>query len=712
MENEIQESQMINSTEKSASNSEVNKIETINQPRKINLIYRPLSVTKKPQTLKSWIKSRLMKNALKLWKAYHSQKVLIEENEYVALKFWSSNCYCKGFKSWIEFCGNRKRIKDLLNSARIIRMNQWRKEALQLWKKFKEEAKFQKLANTKYIKRLARLSIACWKRFCVDKKVMRRKIAYSNRHYMINARKKTIKSLKYALEIQRWKTNTMPSIRKLYLKNLLRKSLRGWRLVLIRNSTIIRKRKAIQKNHPLFLVGSCFHLWIKRYLLKTKIAYKRQKVEEICENNFKKKIFEDWVKALLKKRSLHEKDGKATEIIRVREGNRVQQEALRNWTNSYRSKVAYKLMKKRADKIRNIKLLKKIMKAFALNKFIIRMKRAILNDAISFYNKNLAKLALNQLKELIILEDLKRRRFFTSVKFWSKTTYKKGLSAWSQFTNYRKSKKELENHAKELHYDKLRRESMALWLKVGLIWKEKKESMLREDSREKEEKSWKLVRKYANRWLEKWRIKKDKREQIKEKPSKMPPLQSINPTWVDNASAAKKQRRPPRRLNDAQQPTNQAKPETSEFSNELSRNIGINLSSMIKRPIRAASPAATNIDMNLSSMIRMPIRAPSPAAMTEKLEMTPIVHSRSISQFDSPKTEKPHNIEDRIEQIEAKLLELKFNKEKLKEFQSNLKQNPENKSLERLVKEIKQKLQEELPNVRALYDELQYLKRL
>lgn len=83
-------------------------------------------------------------------------------------------------------------------------------------------------------------------------------------------------------------------------------------------------------------------------------------------------------------------------------------------------------------------------------------------------------------------------------------------------------------------------------------------------------------------------------------------------------------------------------------------------------------------EFDLSLITRRPIRAASPFATSEKL-MTPISHYKSNSAYNSPLTDRNQSAEDRVAEIEVKLLNLKFDKEKLQEFQHNLKANPDNR---------------------------------
>ena len=73
-------------------------------------------------------------------------------------------------------------------------------------------------------------------------------------------------------------------------------------------------------------------------------------------------------------------------------------------------------------------------------------------------------------------------------------------------------------------------------------------------------------------------------------------------------------------------------------------------------------------------------------------------------------TVRHSSVQERINQIELELLKFNSERTKLKQFQSLLEKNPSNEFLNNEVNQLKEKLKQELPNIKSLHQEIQHLK--
>mmetsp|Transcript_27402 Transcript_27402/g.49323 ORF Transcript_27402/g.49323 Transcript_27402/m.49323 type:complete len:1026 (+) Transcript_27402:95-3172(+) len=341
-----------------------------------------------------------------------------------------------------------------------------------------------------------------------------------------------------------------------------------------------------------------------------------------------------------------------------------------------------------------------------------RSKDSRLRLSASHYQTNLKRMALEKLVEYLRDQQLAHYMHVSALKAWSKRLYKRVWNGWALHTELRKAKAQKEIEALELRKRDMLKDIVGNWIRVGLEWRTMRDQAAREFMLQTEEKKMRLARKYARRWLEAT-IRKRTGSPL---PYKEKAEKPIKRAVVEPA----KRRSPIRPSNYTLTNTSPRKPQAEEAT-KLST---IPRKRTAPRPLNANQNAA-NIKGTSSAFSLSQFQSIKPVTSHEVLRQTifeppTFTPDRWQRPQDPPQRDPRLLVHDysstdpwlRVQQIEAILLDFKFDREKLELFKAQLEQDPSNVPLQTQTLQLRDKLQRAMPTIRQLHDEIQSLKQV
>lgn len=377
------------------------------------------------------------------------------------------------------------------------------------------------------------------------------------------------------------------------------------------------------------------------------------------------------------------------------------------WLDYHRTRLIKNYKNVRANSLRYKILQSKSIQTWKSYHYNTQIKKFKLSRASDHYNRKLICTAFKGALLYRRLRWARYKQYCKAIKHWSLSYYKKALFSWKKFTGMRLLKKQMLETAVEERRDDLRKDAMVLWMETSLKWNKQREERIIRDRLKKDEKLWKVVSRCARKWMNmtirkirydrtKTEYKEVKRKEITAQKRITERVRNIESDIVADACVPKK-RPAPRRL-----PTDfLAKPSTSTLEPKQPQKPSqdFKLESIYPHPSHSNNPTLKPVDF--STPIK-PKYSPISSIGFELLEPTP--------QKTLPSSEL--DIFKRISEIEVELLHFKHEKNKLKEFNDKLRDDPYNEILYKQATSLKDKISCEVPRIRELFSEIQYLKNM
>lgn len=383
------------------------------------------------------------------------------------------------------------------------------------------------------------------------------------------------------------------------------------------------------------------------------------------------------------------------------------------WLDFYRTRLIKNYKNVRANMLRSKLLEAKAIQAWRNIHYEIQIKRFKYRKATEHYRSIKIVCAFKGMKFYRSLRWVRYQQYCSAIKHWSFSYYKKAIISWKKFTGIRLVKKQMLETAVEERRDDLRKDAMILWMEISLKWNKQREDRIIRDKLNKDEKVWKVVSRCAKKWMS-MSIRKTglgrrnihQEPQIREMKTQKRITERVRNLESDIVAEAciPKKRLAPRRL-----PRNfLADSNNSEFKHPIPN---------IKQPAR---PSEDFLIDSIFSQSHKPTLKPTDFATPLKpSHPQPKLSPVSSIGFDflqpTPQKTLPSSefdIYKRISEIEVELLNFKHEKNKFQEFNEKLRENPYNEILSKQAACLKDKISCEVPRIRELFSEIQYLKNM
>jgi hypothetical protein len=385
------------------------------------------------------------------------------------------------------------------------------------------------------------------------------------------------------------------------------------------------------------------------------------------------------------------------------------------WLDYHRTRLIKNYKNVRAKSLRYKILKTKSIQTWKSYHYNTRIKKFKLSRASAHNNRRLIRTAFKGIVLYRRLRWARYKQYCKSIKHWSSCYYKKALFSWKKFTGMRLLKKQMLETAVEERRDDLRKDAMVLWMEISLKWNKQREERIIRDRLKKDEKLWKVVSRCARKWMNmtirkisynrrKIECKEVKRKEITAQKRITEKVRNIESDIVADACVPKK-RPAPRRL-----PTDFiAKPSPAE-----PKLLSCNIKDIKEVPKPSKDFNIESINLN-SFHSNKPTLKPADFSTPIKPKYSPI--SSIGFEFLDPTPQKTLpsselDIFKRISEIEVELLNFKHEKNKLKEFNDKLRDDPYNEILYKQATSLKDKISCEVPRIRELFSEIQYLKNM
>ena len=399
-------------------------------------------------------------------------------------------------------------------------------------------------------------------------------------------------------------------------------------------------------------------------------------------NELKAKFtLEKWKKGI----EMYRKDRKIGKIIKNERGKRVIKKVLKEWIGKLQQKNAIKVLKRRKmleileevqhfrkhlyyqkwrnyhEKRQNIqekyrfsfKLYRKISLQRFYQKFRVFHREFGVNQrkielGNSHYSVKILKKSLRSLGKNVEMKGREREKLGVALHYWAQLRYRRGVEGLVRNKATRKWKRKMMEVALDMRRGDLISAALQKLHKVGGEWKQERLKIASKARLQKEQRVWKLVSKFAQRW--------------KEKTIQRRKLRAINALY--------------------QQKTPQIPSKTQTIPRvRLEEKTEMRVRPQPRRPNFSGSGAVT---------------------VSAKVPVTPVSLVPSVQRPLSPRS--------RLESIQTELLSFKFEKEKIAEYEVYVSANPGNSVLEAQLRKMKERLDGKKGRVKELLQEAGVLK--
>ena len=504
-----------------------------------------------------------------------------------------------------------------------------------------------------------------------------------------------------------------------YHSHFLIQVFEGWRIAIRRKTEIreISKRELGEKSRKVFdawkLLSRKSHLyeelqkkgrkvrlkWLKIAVLRGLKLYLEMNMGAIAKRRLilqrRQELQATWALQCWKKGiTRHKADREKHKFLKSRRNKRVLQKAVREWTSKLQQKAAKRTIKERKTTQARIIVQKLVLRQCyekwqnyhlkrrrILGKYDLAERMFIRQNTRKFYSKlrlyhrnfrylrgkldladshsqvSLLRKSLIGLRANITQRSKNKEKLGVALHYWAERRYKMSLEGLMQYRASRRWKGKMEEIALEMRRGDLVSSALGRVQRVGTEWKQERLKVATKARVQKEQRAWKLVAKFAQRW----KAKTIQRRKMREIEAIARQKASLLPT--QRRASAKEQ------SVCLQQDGTQARCRPQP-----------------RRPAFLSSKPA-------SSFPERPV-APSPS-----LSIAPprVLHQSPTS---------------RLEAIEAELMGFKFEKEKVVKYESYVHANPGNTELKAQLGKMKDRLNDRKPRVKALLEEVDRLKSL
>jgi len=504
-----------------------------------------------------------------------------------------------------------------------------------------------------------------------------------------------------------------------YHSHFLIQVFEGWRIAIRRKTEIreISKRELGEKSRKVFdawkLLSRKSHLyeelqkkgrkvrlkWLKIAVLRGLKLYLEMNMGAIAKRRLilqrRQELQATWALQCWKKGiTRHKADREKHKFLKSRRNKRVLQKAVREWTSKLQQKAAKRTIKERKTTQTRIIVQKLVLRQCyekwqnyhlkrrrILGKYDLADRIFIRQNMRKFYSKlrlyhrnfrylqgkldladshsqvSLLRKALIGLRSNITQRSKNKEKLGVALHYWAERRYKMSLEGLMQYRASRRWKGKMEEIALEMRRGDLVSSALGRVQRVGTEWKQERLKVATKARVQKEQRAWKLVAKFAQRW----KAKTIQRRKMREIEAIARQKASLLPT--KRRASAKEQ------SVCLQQDGTQARCRPQP-----------------RRPAFLSSKPA----------LSFPERPVSPSP------------SLSIA----PPRVLPQSPTSRLEAIEAELMGFKFEKEKVVKYESYVHANPGNTELKAQLGKMKDRLNDRKPRVKALLEEVDRLKSL
>lgn len=645
-----------------------------------------LSITmSKEENTRKWHKHRLLTVLFQAWFSAYASAGAKANQQHTALTHYASSTLYKVVKSWKTLARSRNSQLTAFARAKRLITQKRTKRLLRYWvmrKRHKEEFSWKRtMAESQDKLRLFRMLMNA----CAERLHLRRTKEYAAETYRNHfigrvfrgwqrriRREAQIREIwngvlieKYRKVFEAWNKLSRKShlyeelektCKKVRLKWLKKTVLRGMRLYMEMDMGAIAKRRQILHRRQDLLRSWALQCW-KKGISNRREAREKQKILKTGKGRrILKKVMIEWssklqqktAKRAIKERKVAQAQG-SIQKLRMRL-------YYAKWRNYHQKRGLITAKYQLSQQLYCRQNKRKFYYKLRIYHQMFRFLQGKIDLANGHFHVSLLKKSLKGLILNIALRRKEREKLSISLHYWAQRRYKNSLEGLMQYTASKRWKRKMEAIALEMRRGDLVSSALVRVQRVGTEWKQERLKIATKARVQREQRVWKLVAKFAQRWKAKTiqRRKMRETEAIARQKTALLPTKAV--------------------------------------------------------PLSKDSSPVFLQDKTVSRSRPQPRR---PAFLSSAL--LPPSHEVAISPIPSPPVHipprtQPQSPRSRLEAIESELMTFKFEKEKIVKYESYVNANPGNTVLKAQLVKMKDRLNERKPRVKVLLEEVDRLK--